>query len=106
MSAKKSIHNVSTSIKINVIGNDGKTVTNKMMDYRDLIITALDNPPQAGFKRHDIARRNKIEDQLKGDVMELDNEDFQFVKQLCNDMSWSVRHKDLQTFLNYLDDVK
>lgn len=100
MAAKKTIENKQTTLDFNDKGEV------KKMSYFGIIKICLDNPPQGGFSRDDIKKRNRIEEKLKGEKAELEHDDFHQMKKICNDMKWNTRHADLETFLNYLDDIK
>lgn len=100
MAAKKTIENRETSMTM----KNGQELTK--MSYFDIIKLCLDNPPQGGFSRDDIKKRNRIEEKLIGDSAELEHDEFYSLKKICNDMKWITRHTDLESFLDYLDDVK
>lgn len=74
--------------------------------YFDLIKECLNIPPSGGFSREDINKRNKIEESLIGEETEMDHELFHIMKKICSDRKWPTRHKGVQEFLNYLDDIK
>lgn len=100
MAAKKTIENKTTTLDFQV----GKE--NRKMTYFDLIKICLDNPPKTGFSRDDIKKRNRIEEKLKNENAELEHDEFYSLKKICNEATWNNRHLDIESFLDYLDDVK
>lgn len=101
MAAKKTIENKETSLDF-----QDKNGKRKMM-YFDLIKICLDSPPKTGFTRDDIKKRNRIEEKLQNnETAELEHDEFYSLKKICNEAVWSIRHADIETFLDYLDDVK
>ena len=104
--SKKVVQNLSTSIKLNLKDEKGVT-TEKIMTYFDMIKSALDTPPkEGGFSRAEMKARNKIEDKLIGESAEFEHDEFHYLKGICNSIYWFTKHRDLEGFLNYLDDVK
>lgn len=102
MAAKKTIENKPTELT---------TIKNGVLvklSYFDVIKVAFDAIPkgQNGFSRDDINKRNRIEKKLKGKSAELEHDEFYFIKKTCNEIQWPTRHEDMESFLNYLDDVK
>lgn len=100
MAAKKTVENKETSLDFE--DKNGK----RKMTYFDLIKMCLDNPPQGGFSRDDIKKRNRIEEKIKGEVAELEHDEFHSLKKICSDMKWRVRSSEIENFFDYLDDVK
>lgn len=100
MAAKKTINNKETTLDFT--DKDGK----RKMTYFDLIKICLDVPSQGGFSRDDIKKRNRIEEKLKGESAELEHDEFYSLKKICNEMKWNVRSEEIESFLDYLDDVK
>lgn len=103
MAAKKTIENKETTLNF----KEGEET--RKMTYFDIIKLCLDSPPQGGFSRDDIKKRNRIEDKLKGEIgstVELEHDEFYSLKKICNDMKWNTRVEDIENFLDYLDDVK
>lgn len=76
---------------------------NKELDYKDLIEVALDVLPQGGFTPKDIKERNRIQDALdasKEGVISFEDADYEALKKIVEASRWSVRSKDIHTFLN------
>lgn len=98
--AVKIIENRKTVLTI----KDGDSL--RKMNYFDLIKLSFDVQPKGGFTRDDIKKRNRIEEKLIGESAELEHDEFYSMKKICNEVGWPNRHKDIESFLNYLDDIK
>lgn len=101
MATKKTIENRETSIDFNE--KDGEK---RKMKYFDIIKVCFDRIPQGGFTRDEIKKRNRIESKLKGESVELEHDEFHSIKKICNEMGWNTRIEDIETFYEYLDDVR
>lgn len=100
MAAKKTIENKPSKLKKQV----GTEFVE--MGYFDVIKLCLDSVPAGGFTRDDIKKRNRIEEKLIGEHATLEHDEFYTIKKICNDMKWANRSVEIETFLDYLDDVK
>jgi len=93
-----------------------KSLDNKQTDiqpnesrltYGDLIKSCLDNPPDGGFTRDDIRKRDRIEtavDNGKKEI-ELEDADADNLKQIVSQMTWGIRHKDLIDFHDAIENL-
>ena len=79
----------------------------KELNYKDLIEMALDIIPQGGFSPKDIRDRNRIQDALDKattTVIVLEDADFDALEKIMKESRWTVRHKDLNKFLQNFED--
>lgn len=62
---------------------------------KDLILNALDMPPQGGFNRQNIKARARVEDAMKsieaGDEIFLEDADYQTAKECIDSCGWASR---------------
>lgn len=75
---------------------------NKIMNYADLIGLALDVLPQGGFTPNSIKERNRIQDAIDlsdGDVIILEDADYEALVKIMRDSRWTVRDRELNTLL-------
>ncbi len=79
------------------------------VEYKMLLIDALDFPPQGGLLPKTMRERNnvamKIETSKNGTV-ELENAEFDILYQTVQIMPMRVRDKGFEEFYDYLDEVK
>ena len=78
------------------------------MDYKDFILTALDNPPEGQGLKHDLMRkRRRVENALNTVVednkLNLEDADAVTLKEAVADMGWAIRHVFIEEFLDDVD---
>lgn len=82
---------------------NGQTVE---MTTDQLIIAALDNPPEKGFSVSDIRARNRVADALKNAAafhVSLEDADYQTLKKCVLEMRWAVRSEFIAEFIDQFD---
>jgi len=80
---------------------------NKLLDYKDLIETALDIVPQGGFTPKDIRNRNRIQkvlDDSDNKIIKLEDSDFENLEVIIKDSRWMIRDEDLNEFLRKFEE--
>lgn len=84
----------------------GRGDTEKELDYKNLIETALDVVPQGGFTPKDIRDRNRIQEALDKatTVIKLEDSDYEALEKIIKDSRWLFRHPDLNVFLQKFED--
>jgi len=78
------------------------------MDYKDFILTALDNPPEGQGLKHDLMRkRRRVENALntveEDNKLNLEDADAVTLKEAVADMGWAIRHVFIEEFLDDVD---
>lgn len=82
--------------------NGRETEQNVSTDF--LILACLDNLPDKGFTFSDLKSRRRISDVIetidskKKDVIDLEDSDFEVLKQCVLSMRWAVRSKFIEEF--------
>lgn len=69
--------------------------------YKELINMVLNSPPgQNGFSFEELKNRQRIEDALhkSNGKLELEDSDYENLKQYTNNTLWPFRHKDVLMF--------
>ena len=80
---------------------------NGVLNYAELAKLCVNQPKQGGYTVTDMQQRLRILDKLdkKGDVIEIEDADFEVLKPLVKNMKWAIIHKDLVDFVNYLTNL-
>lgn len=76
--------------------------------YKELINMVLNSPPgQNGFSFDDLKNRQRIEDALEksNGKLELEDSDYENLKQYTNSTRWPFRHKDILKFCQDVNEV-
>jgi len=101
----KTIKIEKTKIAENKVKFDGDK--DKNLTYKDLIEICLDVLPQGGFTPEGIRDRNRIQKSLDGakaGVINIEDADFKNLEKLVKASRWTIRDKELATFLDKFED--
>lgn len=109
----KTIEIKETSINENQLKMNGDDT--KKISYIDLIEYTLDIIPQGGFTPKDIRNRNRIQivideylNKLGSNIadetqLSFEDSDFDNLKEIIKSSRWTIRNKDVYTFLNLFE---
>jgi len=94
-----------------IIDNVTTTIPNgedKFLDYTTLISLCINQQSEKWYTIDEMKKRIRILDILeKSDKkIELEDADFEKVKELVNTMPWAVIKKDIVTFVEYINNQK
>ena len=77
--------------------------------YADLLKIIVNFPEEKGFSAADLRMRIKIVDILEtekeADVLNLEDAQFEYVKSLVKVFRWAMLHKDIVSFIDYIESV-
>ena len=94
--------NKSTEITM-AMDAEGKDL--RILDYADLVVMLLNNPPKQGWTTSEMRLRIKIEDKLENtetdSTVEFEEKEVQKIIE-CLNMPWSFKHKAIIEFEDYL----
>lgn len=79
----------------------------KILDYKDLIVAALDVVPQGGFTPKDIRDRNRIQDALDksfANTISIEDADYDNLVKVMKDSRWTIRSSELDILLQNFED--
>ena len=99
------------SFEVTVPLRDGTDRTEKLT-YPDLMIQALDSPPEGGFDRDTSRIRNKvavkIQEAVKDEKESVELEDAEMATLYQSVISWhiAVRHPGFDKFWDYIEEVQ
>lgn len=72
-----------------------QNVSGSAIYVKDLLLSALDQPPQGGFNRQNIRARGRVEDALnavgEGKDITLEDQDYQTAKDCIDACGWASR---------------
>ena len=100
---------VNTKTEITKQEEDG---SKSFLGYADLAKFCTDNPPKDGWDKDSMKMSIKIENKLEkvkiGDKIDLEDAEFDYLYAAAqpDKMKWAMKHKDLVSFLEYLDKLK
>jgi len=96
------VENRDTSI---VVGGDGEEA--KAVTYMDLIKVCISVQPEGGWDKDSMRKVIKIEDHIDkhegSEAVEFEDSYMSLIKTKVNAMKWAQKHKDLVTFVDYID---
>ena len=97
----KTIENRKTSIRVSEAEDKGAS-------YFDLIMVCLNRTPQGGFTLEEMRRRLRVTDKLdpKKKSADLEDADFDKLKECVRGMIWGAMSKELVEFGDYIDSIK
>ena len=78
------------------------------MTYSDLAIAVTNQESPKGFSVTDMKKRFRIIEALESSKkdIELEDEDFNNLKTLVNDMKWGMPHKDIVAFTDDINELE
>ena len=76
--------------------------------YADLIVAILNKPLSKTIDIKSMRRDLKLLDifDTAGETVELTKPDFDYVASLIDESEWAIKHKDIVTFVDYIDSLK
>jgi len=77
--------------------------------YADLALTVLDQPPERGFTPQLMDSRTRavhaIRDQIDNETIELDDREFDTLREAVAGGRWMTRHDDINDFNRYFENL-
>lgn len=73
------------------------------LTYFELAKSCVNVPPQQGFDVQEMNKRLRVIEKLEGEKVEMEDADFDTLKQCVNDMKWGVLHRDISDFVKYIN---
>lgn len=92
----KQISNKKTSLK----KSDGT-----FQDYKGLIEAVITNPPKEGFEMATMLKTKRVIDCIakEGEIIDLEDSDYEFLKNSVKSFKWAIYHTDIIDFLTIFE---
>lgn len=91
------------------IKNEETEITNEKkqkLTYFELAEGCINVPPQNGFDIQEMNKRLRVIEKLKGKETQMEDADFEKLKECVVNMKWGFLHKDIMKFINYIREIK
>lgn len=86
------------------------TLATKAATYAELALMCVRTPKEGGFGVEEMRKRFRIIDALEGvndtDIIKLEDQDANLLKEVCTEFKWSNIHKDIIAFTDQMVDMK
>lgn len=79
-------------------------VQDKLLTYKDLLLTCLDRMPQNGWVTSIMRERIELESKFKSaeEKLMVSDKDLRVIKECVRNYPWAIKHMDLVEFEDYI----